>query len=538
MSWLMYFIRWLNGVSVDSAAAPAASTVQAPKGATAPADDPIVGPAFSWLVSKWTSDERRTLLDVQKALGYDPLVGGLAVVIDEESGGDPTVPKKKEGTPRGGLNQLTVGANLPGFNTPESVWSIREWPITRQLQEVVKPYFARMNLKDSTPKALLRQNFLPSDASKPDDFKLGEAVKDSSGKYITNRADVPSGHKLSQRESFYYANPYYDAGKRGFFTWSDIDKKAAFHLAKAGGKWVTVSGRVVSEPGSKSGGAVSSAAAPAALVASPSASSSSASSAVSSSPAPALLALRAAVDAQWPNRAKASDGIMGDAAHQKAGKSDHNHGDALDITRDPKNGPDLDILSDSLVRDHRVNYVIYNRRIRNPAISGGAWRAYNGASPHTEHLHVSVHAAKRSDVGAWSVAPFSMSAPSAPASAPSVPSPTSSEREEIDYKDGGKVSRKAAIEGGKTLVITVSGKELRLPLDKATTLTGTGAAPVTPAVAHAAYALLSAYGKWGKSFGYKSAVTIDGQTYVALYEEHPPDTNPKPHPGVTMLKTS
>lgn len=376
--------------------------------------------------------------------------------------------------------------------------------------------------------------------SKPDDYKLGEAVKGSDGKYITSRADVPAEHKLSQREAFYYANPYYDAGKRGFFTWADIDKKAAYHLSKAGGKWVTVSGRIVSGPTSKSEPAApvkAASAAPSAFVAS----TSSGSSSGSSSAAPALLALRAAIDAQWPKRGKASDGIMGDAAHQKAGKSDHNNGNALDITRDAINGPDLDILSDSLIRDPRVNYVIFNRRIRNPAISGGAWRAYDGASPHTEHLHVSIHAAKREDVGQWSVAPFSASAPAAPAahaSAPSGPASTSSEREEIEYKDGGKVSRKAAIEGGKTLVLSVNGKELRLPLDKATTLTGNGAAAVTPAVAHAAYALLAAYGKWGKSYGYKSAVTIDGQTYVALYQEHPADAGVnKPHPGVTMLKT-
>jgi hypothetical protein len=119
-----------------------------------------------------------------------------------------------------------------------------------------------------------------------------------------------------------------------------------------------------------------------------------------SAPAPALLALREQLDARWPSRSRASDGIMGDAAHQ-ARASDHNQGNALDITHDPSNGPDLDALADALIGDERTHYVIWNRRIRNRAFEDGAWRPYSGASPHTEHLHISIDSTRRDDVTSW-----------------------------------------------------------------------------------------------------------------------------------------
>ena len=120
------------------------------------------------------------------------------------------------------------------------------------------------------------------------------------------------------------------------------------------------------------------------------------------SPAPALLELLRAVDARWPERAKASDGIMGDAAHA-ARASDHNQGDALDITHDEEHGPDLEALADALMGDERVHYVIWDRRIRNRAYEGGAWRNYDGANPHTKHLHVSIHPEQREDTRPWAL---------------------------------------------------------------------------------------------------------------------------------------
>jgi len=120
------------------------------------------------------------------------------------------------------------------------------------------------------------------------------------------------------------------------------------------------------------------------------------------SPAPTLLALRDAINQAFPSRSKASDGIMGDAAHQ-ARASDHNNGDALDVTYDPENGPDLDALAVALLADPRVHYVIWKQRIANPEIEGGAWRAYSGTNPHTKHLHVSIYPARRDDVDPWQI---------------------------------------------------------------------------------------------------------------------------------------
>lgn len=121
-------------------------------------------------------------------------------------------------------------------------------------------------------------------------------------------------------------------------------------------------------------------------------------------PAPALLALRDSIDARYPTRSKASDGILGDAAHA-ARASDHNQGNALDITYDPEHGPDLEQLAELLIDDERVSYVIWHRRIRNRAYEGGAWREYAGANPHEHHLHVSIHASARDDTSAWVIEP-------------------------------------------------------------------------------------------------------------------------------------
>lgn len=116
--------------------------------------------------------------------------------------------------------------------------------------------------------------------------------------------------------------------------------------------------------------------------------------------AKSLLALRAAVDARWPNRSKASDGTIGDAAHA-ARDSDHNPWvkdgsvgivTALDITHDPQHGCDAQAIVDALVasRDRRIKYIIWNRGIISATVSSWVWRPYAGSNPHTKHLHVSV----------------------------------------------------------------------------------------------------------------------------------------------------
>src|SRR5262245_43549394 len=122
------------------------------------------------------------------------------------------------------------------------------------------------------------------------------------------------------------------------------------------------------------------------------------------SPAPACKKALADATARWPKRNKASDGIMGDEAHKKT-KSDHNDGNAFDLTHDPVNGVDCNALSLQVIKDARVTYVIWNRQIYNRAQASKGWQKYTGSNPHTKHMHVSIKAASRNDLSAWPWSP-------------------------------------------------------------------------------------------------------------------------------------
>lgn len=106
-----------------------------------------------------------------------------------------------------------------------------------------------------------------------------------------------------------------------------------------------------------------------------------------------------------PGRSKASDGWIGDAAHQNR-DSDHNpetipgnppeQVDARDFTHDPAHGADMGKISEKLrkSKDRRIKYVIFNRRIFSSYAVNGypawTWRPYSGDDPHTGHMHISV----------------------------------------------------------------------------------------------------------------------------------------------------
>jgi hypothetical protein len=111
--------------------------------------------------------------------------------------------------------------------------------------------------------------------------------------------------------------------------------------------------------------------------------------------AKSLIVLRSEIDAVAPNRSKASDGTIGDDAHQ-ASDSDHNINDegvvcAIDFTHDPGDGADMHEFAEHIRKTkHRaVKYVIWNRRIWSKARDAEGWRAYKGKNPHTKHMHVS-----------------------------------------------------------------------------------------------------------------------------------------------------
>lgn len=137
--------------------------------------------------------------------------------------------------------------------------------------------------------------------------------------------------------------------------------------------------------------------------------------------APACIAVLSQADALWPSRSRASDGTIGDAAHQADPTSDHNpkpdgHGglvvDAVDLTHDPAHGCDTRAWAASVVARHdaRVKYVISFGRIASAYAVGDipawTWRPYAGADPHTSHAHLSVTPDGRAGTGGWFLAPI------------------------------------------------------------------------------------------------------------------------------------
>jgi hypothetical protein len=103
---------------------------------------------------------------------------------------------------------------------------------------------------------------------------------------------------------------------------------------------------------------------------------------------------------RWPSRDRENDGIIGDARHQKR-KSDHNLGNAVDITHDPASGCDGALIAAFAIEDARVTYVIFNRRIYNRHRAADGWRPYHGENPHTHHCHISIEVGSRDDVRPW-----------------------------------------------------------------------------------------------------------------------------------------
>lgn len=107
---------------------------------------------------------------------------------------------------------------------------------------------------------------------------------------------------------------------------------------------------------------------------------------------------------RWPKRNKSSDGIMSSDAHKKQNPtSDHDRGNAFDLTDDPVNGTDVHKYSEWLAvkRDPRVKYIISNRRIWSAARGSEGWRQYSGSNPHAKHAHVSIYSTARASKLPW-----------------------------------------------------------------------------------------------------------------------------------------
>lgn len=131
-------------------------------------------------------------------------------------------------------------------------------------------------------------------------------------------------------------------------------------------------------------------------------------------PARSIIKLRDQLNAAYPNRPTASDGILASAEHTSANPdSDHEpriiNGEnvvcAIDITAAPWTQTVVDALVAS--RDPRIKYLIWNRRFCAGVPGWGSapwtWVPYTGINPHTLHFHLSVSASNCDLTNAWHI---------------------------------------------------------------------------------------------------------------------------------------
>lgn len=140
---------------------------------------------------------------------------------------------------------------------------------------------------------------------------------------------------------------------------------------------------------------------------------------------PCLARLRDEFTQLAPNRDHASDGAIGDPAHQQE-SSDHNPDEtgktpyedadnvnevhAIDVDDDlNKPGWTMQRCVDIIAARHRagtddrLQNIIYNLRIISRSWGWSSWHTYTGPSPHTEHAHFSARytTAQEADVSPW-----------------------------------------------------------------------------------------------------------------------------------------
>jgi hypothetical protein len=123
--------------------------------------------------------------------------------------------------------------------------------------------------------------------------------------------------------------------------------------------------------------------------------------------APALIQMEAEANRLAPNRSKISDGSFPSAAHTAANPtSDHEVGDALDLTTDP---PEWDMAERFRLivarKDRRVKYLIHQGTIWKSYPNRGLppWtpQVYTGSNAHKSHGHTSVLHEHRDDTSPW-----------------------------------------------------------------------------------------------------------------------------------------
>lgn len=116
---------------------------------------------------------------------------------------------------------------------------------------------------------------------------------------------------------------------------------------------------------------------------------------------PAGVTLREQVDARWPDRDRASDGWIGDAAHQDR-ESDHNPDaqgwvHAIDLDEDLGEPGAMRHLADQLAEycrtrqpgSERIKNLVYEDQVCSGTYADTFWTWRGSGYGHTHHLHVS-----------------------------------------------------------------------------------------------------------------------------------------------------
>jgi hypothetical protein len=124
---------------------------------------------------------------------------------------------------------------------------------------------------------------------------------------------------------------------------------------------------------------------------------------------PALTRFRNAVNAAYPTRDKASDGTIGDEAHQST-TSDHNPDvdgsvDAWDMDVDlgsRDNGAAIEELKRIFQAHESSRYWIHNRQVASRS-DGWVRRPYDGTNPHTMHVHWNTRTLHENSTEPWPI---------------------------------------------------------------------------------------------------------------------------------------